>query len=68
MLNEPRQRVTTYPDTGQVVTAPGASCSVHGWPLYALNVSYHMYYNYTGALWNIQRRLQHLQNKFRQKN
>ena len=33
MLNEPRQRVTTYPGTGQVVTAPGASCNVHGWPL-----------------------------------
>ena len=30
MLNEPRQRVTTYPGTGQVVTAPGASCNVHG--------------------------------------
>ena len=29
---------------------------------YALNVLYHMYYNYTGVLWNIQRRLQHLQN------
>ena len=33
MLNEPRQRVTTYPGTGQVVTAPGASCNVHDWPL-----------------------------------
>ena len=33
MLNEPRQRVTTYPGTGQVVTVPGASCNVHGWPL-----------------------------------
>ena len=33
MLNEPRQRVTTYPGTGQVVTAPGASCNVHGWLL-----------------------------------
>ena len=33
MLNEPRQRVTTYPGTGQVVTAPGASCNVQGWPL-----------------------------------
>ena len=30
MLNEPRQRVTTYPGTGQVVTAPGASCNMHG--------------------------------------
>ena len=29
---------------------------------YALNVLYHVYYNYTGVLWNIQRRLQHLQN------
>ena len=67
MLNEPRQRVTTYPGTGQVVTAPGASCNVHDW--YALNVLYHMYYNYTGVLWNIQRRLQHLQNiSFDQKN
>ena len=42
MLNEPRQRVitypgtgkvVTYPGTGQVVTAPGASCNVHDWPL-----------------------------------
>ena len=66
MLNEPRQRVTTYPGTGQVVTAPGASCNVHGSMMvghwYALNVLYHMYYKYTGVLWNIQRRLQHLQN------
>ena len=46
MLNEPRKRVTTYPGTGQVVTAPGASCNVHGW-------LYHMYYNYTGVLRNI---------------
>ena len=44
MLNEPRQRVTTYPGAGQVVTAPGASCNVHGWPLVALNLLYHMYY------------------------
>ena len=29
---------------------------------YDINVLYHMYYNYTGILWNIQRRLQHLQN------
>ena len=42
MLNEPRQRVTTYPGTRQVVTAPGAM--VGHW--YALNVLYHMYYNY----------------------
>ena len=27
MLNEARQRVTTYPGTGQVVTTPGASCN-----------------------------------------
>ena len=62
MLNEPRQRVTTYPGTGQVVTAPGqvVTCMIGQW--YALNVLYHMYYNYTGVLWNIQRRLQHLQN------
>ena len=26
------------------------------------NALYHMDYNYTGVLWNIQRRLQHLQN------
>ena len=29
---------------------------------YALNVLYHMHYNYTCVLWNIQRRLQHIQN------
>ena len=29
MLNEVRQRVTTYTGTGQVVTTPGASCNVH---------------------------------------
>ena len=29
MLNELRQRVTTYPGTGQVVTRPGASCNEH---------------------------------------
>ena len=40
MLNEPRQRVTTYPDTGQVVTAPGASCNVHDWPLVLLLTCY----------------------------
>ena len=28
----------------------------------ALNVLYHMHYNYTWVLWNIQRRLQHIQN------
>ena len=28
MLNEARGRVTTRPDTGQVVTTPGASCNV----------------------------------------
>ena len=33
MLHEARQRVTTYPGTGQVVTTPGASCNVHDWPL-----------------------------------
>ena len=55
MLNEPRQRVTTYPGTGQVVT-----CMIGHW--YALNVLYNMYYNYTGVLWNIQRILQQLQN------
>ena len=60
-----RQRITTYPGTGQVVTSPGGgrqvvTCMVGHW--YALNVIYHMYYNYTGVLWNIHRRLQHLQN------
>ena len=61
MLNEPRQSVTTYPDTEQVVTTPGevVTCMIGHW--YALNVLYHMYYNYTGVLWNIQRRLQPLQ-------
>ena len=29
MLNEVRQRVTTYPGTGQVVTTPGLSCNKH---------------------------------------
>ena len=33
MLNEPRQRVTIYPGTGQVVTAPVASFNGHDWPL-----------------------------------
>ena len=47
MLNEPRQHVTTYPGTVQVVTTPGASGNVLDWPL---------------VLWNIQRRLQHPQN------
>ena len=43
MLNEPRQRVTTYPGrpTGQVVTAPGAvTCMVGHW--YAINVLHHI--------------------------
>ena len=62
MLNGPRQRVTTYPGTGQVVTAPGASCTCMVGHWYTLNVLYHLYYNYKGVLWNIQRRLQHLQN------
>ena len=52
-VNEVRQRVTTYPGTGHVVTTPGASCNVHDWPF----VLYHMHCNYTGASWNIQRRL-----------
>ena len=61
MLNEPRLRVTTYPGTGQVVTTPGqfVTCMIGHW--YGRNVLYHMYYNYTDVLWNIQRRLQHLQ-------
>ena len=29
MLNEVRQRVTTYPGMGQVVTTPGATCNEH---------------------------------------
>ena len=29
MLNEVLRRVTTDPGTGQVVTAPGASCNEH---------------------------------------
>ena len=29
MLNEVRQRVTTYPGTGQVVTTPGVGCNKH---------------------------------------
>ena len=33
MLNEVRQRVTSYPGTGQVVTTPGTSCNMHDWPL-----------------------------------
>ena len=32
MLIEVGQRVTTYHGTGQVVTTPGTSCNVHGWP------------------------------------
>ena len=45
--------VVTYP--GQVVTS---MFDLWGAP----NVSYHMHYNYTGVLWNIQRRLQYLRN------
>ena len=29
MLNDVRQRVTTYPGKGQVVTTPGVSCNKH---------------------------------------
>ena len=29
MLNEVRQRVTTYPGMGQVIATPGASCYEH---------------------------------------
>ena len=41
MLNEVRQRVTTYPGTGHVVTKPGASwnCMIDHWN--ALNVINH---------------------------
>ena len=64
MLNEVRQRVTTYPGTAQVVTTPGESCNDHDWPFIwdALNVLYHMHYIYTRVSWNIQRKLQHPQN------
>ena len=62
MLNEVRQRVTTYPGTEQVVTTPGASCNEHDCFWHALNALYHMHYNYTGVLWNIHRRPQHIQN------
>ena len=50
MLNEVRQRVTTYNGTGQVVM-----CMICHWG--ALVVLYHMDYNCTGVLWNIQMRL-----------
>ena len=62
MLNEVRQRVTTCPGTGQVVTTPAqvVTCMIsHG---DALIVLYHMHYNYTWVLRNFQRRLQHIQN------
>ena len=62
MLNEVPQRVTTYRGTRQVATTPGqvVTCVIDHYD--TLNVLYHKYYNYTGVLWNIQRRLQHLQN------
>ena len=45
MLNELRQRVTTYPGTVQVVTTPGASCNESMIDLWdALNSLYHMHY------------------------
>ena len=47
MLNEPRQRVTTYPGTGQVVRTPGASCTCMIGHWCALNVLYHMHYRPT---------------------
>ncbi len=62
MLNEVRQRVTTCPGTGQVVTTPGASLTCMSGHRDARNVLYHMHYNYTWVLWNIQRILQHIQN------
>ena len=43
-----RQRVTTCPGTGQVATTPGASCNIHDWIIL--------------TCWNIQMRLQHIQN------
>ena len=58
MLNEVRQRVTTYPGTGQVVTTQGqvVACMIDHW--YARNVAlYHLHSNYTEVLKNIQRRL-----------
>ena len=62
MLTEVRQRVTTYPGTAQVVTTPGQveTSMIDIWD--AINALYHMPYTYTGVLWNIQRRLKHLQN------
>ena len=62
MLNEVRQRVTTYPGTGQVVTTPGqvVTSMIGLWD--ALNALYHMDCNYTGVLLNIHRKLQYLQN------
>ena len=64
MLNDVRRRVTTYPGTGQVVTTPGASCNVHGWPSGSVLIGmlYHMHYNNAGLSWNIQRIIQHFQN------
>ena len=43
MLNEVRQRVTTCPGTGQVVTTPGSSCNEHDRHQFcdALNAVYH---------------------------
>ena len=40
-----------------VAICGGSICILTGLHWYALNVLYHMYYNYTGVLWNIQRRL-----------
>ena len=51
MLNEPRQRVTTYLGTGQVVTTPGqvVTCMIGHW--YALNVLYHIYIYNSILIW-----------------
>ena len=62
MLNEVRQSVATYPGTGQVEQHPGqvVTSMIDLWNV--INAIYHMHYNYTVVLGNIQRRLQHLQN------
>ena len=52
-LTPVRGKLQQHP--GQVVTS-----MIDLWC--ALNALYHMYYNYAGVLWNIQRRLQHIGN------
>ena len=51
MLSEVRQRVTTCPGTGQVVTTPGVSCNMHDWPLgYSYRVISHALELYMGIM------------------